>query len=436
MPDTVSKRVLILGGGFAGLEVAQNLEKIFKQRDDVEITLVNQNNYLIFTSMLAEVVSSSIEATNIVIPLRECLKKASFKELIADSIDLGKKTVTFHRADTHELKTLEYDYLVLAMGSVTGFHGVEGAEEYSFPLKNLADAMELRSHVIDMFEMADLEDDHDVRRGLLTFTVVGGGYTGIEVAAELNDYVGASRRFYRNVKSDEVKVVVIDPGDRIMHEMSEGLADYGLTLLKKRGMEFRLKTRISKVTPGSVETADGGKIETHTAIWAAGTSPQPVIASLPCADPKGRIEVNEYMEVPGYPGVWALGDCAVIPDPHTGKPYPPTAQHATREGKRAAHNVAAAINGKEGDRRPFIYQTQGMLAPLGRRSAVAEIKGLRFSGFFAWLLWRGIYLGKLPGWDRKVRVAIDWLLDIFLPKDIVQLKFLIRVRQSSSDVRQ
>ncbi|KAB2834766.1 MAG: NAD(P)/FAD-dependent oxidoreductase [Candidatus Dadabacteria bacterium] len=386
--------------------------------------------------MLAEVVSSSIEATNIVIPLRECLKKASFKELIADSIDLGKKTVTFHRADTHELKTLEYDYLVLAMGSVTGFHGVEGAEEYSFPLKNLADAMELRSHVIDMFEMADLEEDHDVRRGLLTFTVVGGGYTGIEVAAELNDYVGASRRFYRNVKSDEVKVVVIDPGDRIMHEMSEGLADYGLTLLKKRGMEFRLKTRISKVTPGSVETADGGKIETHTAIWAAGTSPQPVIASLPCADPKGRIEVNEYMEVPGYPGVWALGDCAVIPDPHTGKPYPPTAQHATREGKRAAHNVAAAINGKEGERRPFIYQTQGMLAPLGRRSAVAEIKGFRFSGFFAWLLWRGIYLGKLPGWDRKVRVAIDWLLDIFLPKDIVQLKFLMRVRQPSSDVKQ
>ena len=436
MPDTVTKRVLILGGGFAGLEVAQNLEKIFKQRDDVEITLVNQNNYLIFTSMLAEVVSSSIEATNIVIPLRECLNKASFKELIADSIDLGKKTVTCHRADTHEIKTLEYDYLVLAMGSATGYHGVEGAEEYSFPLKNLADAMELRSHVIDMFEMADLEEDHDVRRSLLTFTVVGGGYTGIEVAAELNDYVGASRRFYRNVKPDEVKVVVIDPGDRIMHEMSEGLAEYGLALLKKRGMEFRLKTRISKVTPDSVETADGGKVETHTAIWAAGTSPQPVIASLPCADAKGRIEVNEYMEVTGYPGVWALGDCAVIPDPHSGKPYPPTAQHATREGKRAAHNVAAAINGKEGDRRPFIYQTQGMLAPLGHRSAVAEIKGLRFSGFFAWLLWRCIYLGKLPGWDRKVRVAIDWFLDIFLPKDIVQLKFLMRVRQSSSDVRQ
>ena len=430
MPDTVTNRVLVLGGGFAGLEVARSLEKIFKHRDDVEITLASQNNYLIFTSMLAEVVSSSIEAKHVVIPLRECLSKAGFKELIADSIDLGKKTVSCYRPDTDEKFTLGYEYLVLAMGSITGFHGVEGAEEYSFPLKNLADAMVLRSHVIDMFEMADLEQGHDVRRRLLTFVVVGGGYTGIEVAAELNDYVDASRRFYKNVKSDEVKVIVIDPGDRIMHEMSEGLADYGTALLKKRGMEFRLNTRISKVTPDSVETADGGKIETHTAVWAAGTSPQPVIASLPCADKKGRIEVNEYMEVPGCPGVWAIGDCAVIPDPHSGKPYPPTAQHATREGKQTAHNIAAAINGKEGDRRPFVYNTQGMLAPLGHRSAVAEIKGLKFSGFFAWALWRCIYLGKLPGWDRKIRVAIDWFLDIFLPKDIVQLKFLMRPRQS------
>jgi NADH dehydrogenase len=379
--------------------------------------------------MLAEVVSSSIEAKNIVIPLRECVNKARFKELIADSIDLDKKTVTCYRQDTQEIFTLGYDYLVIAMGSITGFHGVEGAEEYAFPLKNLADAMELRSHVIDMFEMADLEEDHDFRRRLLTSVVVGGGYTGIEVAAELNDYVGASRRYYKNVKSDEVKVVVIDPGDRIMHEMSEGLAEYGTALLKKRGMEFRLNTRISKVTQDSVETADGEKIETHTAIWAAGTSPQPVIASLPCADKKGRIEVNDYMEVPGFPGVWALGDCAVIPDPHTGKPYPPTAQHATREGKRTAYNIAAAINGKEAEKRPFIYKTQGMLAPLGRRSAVAEIRGLKFSGFFAWMLWRCIYLGKLPGWDRKIRVAIDWFLDIFLPKDVVQLKFLMRLRQ-------
>ncbi len=430
MADKSSKRVLILGGGFAGLEAAETLEKIFSKDDNVEIDLVSKDNYLVFTSMLAEVVSSSIEAKHVVIPIRECLKRATFKELEVQEIDLDKKVATCFHFHTCENFYLEYDYLVIAMGSITGYHNVPGAEEFSFPLKNLADAMVLRSHVIDMFERADLEQDSDVRKRLLTFAVVGGGYTGIEVAAELNDFVDSSKRFYKHVKSDEVKVVVIDPGDRIMHEMSEGLAEYGLNLLKKRGMEFRLQTRVAGVTAESVEIQDGGKIETHTAIWAAGTAPQPVIAGLPIADKRGRIEVNEFMEVPDHPGVWALGDCAVIPDPHSDKPYPPTAQHAIREGVRVAHNVAASINGKEDDRRAFIFQTQGMLAPLGHRSAVAEIKGFRFSGFFAWLMWRAIYLGKLPGWDRKIRVSIDWFLDIFLPKDMVQLKFLMKGRKA------
>jgi len=430
MADKTSKRVLILGGGFAGLEAAETFEKIFSEKDNVEITLVSKDNYLVFTSMLAEVVSSSIEAKHVVIPLRECLKKATFKELEVQSLDLKKKVVGCYHFHTCETFDLEYDYLILAMGSITGYHGVSGAEENSFPLKNLADAMVLRSHIIDMFERADLEQDPDTRKRLLTFAVVGGGYTGIEVAAELNDFVSFSRRFYKHVKADEVKVVVVDPGDRIMHEMSEGLAEYGLKLLKKRGMEFRLQTRVAGVTPDSVEIQDGGKIETHTAIWAAGTAPQPVIAALPIADKRGKIEVNEFMEVAGYPGVWALGDCALIPDPHSGKPYPPTAQHAIREGARAAHNVAAAIGEKDDEKKPFVFQTLGMLAPLGHRSAVADIKGFKFSGFFAWLMWRAIYLGKLPGWDRKIRVSIDWFLDIFLPKDIIQLKFLMKGRQS------
>ena len=433
MPENSSKHILILGGGFAGLEVAETLEKIYSKKDDIKITLISDKNYLVFTSMLAEVVSSSIEANHVVIPLRECVSKAAFEELQVRNIDHDKKLVTCTHPHTHETHNIAYDYLVIAMGSITGYHGVPGAEEFSYPLKNLDDAMVLRSHVIDMFEMADLEQDHDLRRSLLTFAVVGGGYTGIEVAAELNDFVDSSRRFYKNIKSDEVKVVVIDPGDRIMHEMSEGLAAYGMKLLKKRGMEFRLNTRVAGVTQDGVETQDGEKIKTHTAIWAAGTSPQPVIAALPFSDKRGRIEVNEFTEVPGYDGVWALGDCAVVPDPHTGKPYPPTAQHAIREGKRTAYNIAASIDGKESEKRPFIYETQGMLAPLGHRSAVADIKGFRFSGFFAWFMWRTIYLGKLPGWDRKIRVGLDWFLDIFLPKDIVQLRFLIKPSQSSSD---
>ena len=382
--------------------------------------------------MLAEVVSSSIDSKHVVIPIRECLGKASFMELEVESIDLENRTAAGIHSRSSNSVTLDYDYLLIAMGSITGFHGVPGAEDNSFPLKNLADAMVLRSHVIDMFELADLEKDHEVRRRLLTFAVVGGGYTGIEVAAELNDFVHSSRRFYKHIDPKEVKVVVVDPGDRIMHEMPEGLAEYGKSLLMKRGMEFRLNTRVANVTADALETADGERIETHTAIWAAGTSPNRVIAGLPFADKRGRIDVNEYMEVPGHPNVWAVGDCAQVPDPHTGKPYPPTAQHAIRQGAVVSRNIAAAINGNESERKQFIYQTQGMLAPLGHRSAVAQIKGFRFSGFFAWILWRAIYLGKLPGWDRKVRVFMDWVLDVFLPKDIVQLKFLMKKGQSPS----
>ncbi len=431
MTDNGSKRILILGGGFAGLDAAQQLEKTFSDDDSVEITVVNDNNYLVFTSMLAEVVASSIDAKHVVIPIRECLGKASFKELEIQNIDLEKKTVTGFHHRFGELFQIAYDYLIIAVGSMTGYHGVPGAEEYSYPLKNLSDAMILRSHVIDMFEYADLEKDPDLRRKLLTFVIVGGGYTGIEVAAELNDFLESSQRFYKTIRPDEVKVLVVDPGIRIMHEMSEGLADYGLNLLRKRGMEFLLQTRVKAVTPDRVEFQDGNFVETETPIWAAGTAPQPVIGKLPCANERGRIEVNAYMEVPNFPGVWALGDCAQIPDPQTGKPYPPTAQHATREGKRVALNIAAAIRGKEKSRKPFKYKAMGMLAPLGHRSAVAEILGLKFSGLIAWFMWRSIYLSKIPGWDRKFRVAIDWFFDMFLPRDIVRLKFLVRPKQSA-----
>ncbi len=430
MPGNESKRILILGGGFAGLDTAQTLERILSDDEDVEITLVNHENYLVFTSMLAEVVASSIDAKHVVIPLRECLRRVNFKELEVQKIDLEKRVVTGDYFNGGETFNLGYDYLIIALGSITGYHGVPGAEEYTFPLKNLNDAMVLRSHVIEMFEYADLIRDPDLRHRLLTFVVVGGGYTGIEVAAELHDFIHSSKKFYKNIDASEVKVLVVDPGTRIMHEMSEGLADYGLNLLRKRGMNFMLQTRVKEVTHDSVVFQDGNLVNTYTAIWAAGTAPQPVVAKLPCANEKGRIGVNEFLEVPGHSGVWAIGDCAIVTDPNTGKPYPPTAQHATRQGKCVAHNVATSIRGESNHKRSFGYKTLGMLAPLGHRSAVAEILGLKFSGFFAWFLWRAIYLGKLPGWDRKIRVAFDWFLDMFLPRDIVQLKFLMRPKRS------
>lgn len=429
MDSQQKKRILILGGGFAGLDTALELEKIFARDDRIEIILINDVNYLVFTSMLAEVVASSIDSKHVVIPLRECLKKASFRELEVRAIDLEKRTVSCVHpgGDGSEEEPFEigYDCLVLAVGSMTGYHGVPGAEEDAFPLKNLYDAMVLRSHVIEMFEHADLESDHSVRQKLLTFVVVGGGYTGIEVAAELSDFLDSSRRFYKNVAADEVKVVVIDPGTRILHEMVPDLAKYAEDLLRRRGMQFHLQTSVSRVDRDYVELKGAERIPTYTAIWAAGTAPQPVIANLPCRLNRGHIVVNEYLEVEGRPGVWALGDCAEIPDAHGGT-YPPTAQHAIREGRRAASNIAAYLGGQSYERQPFRFETLGMLAPLGHRRAVAQIKGFKFHGFIAWLMWRAIYLGKLPGLDRKLRVALDWALDMVLPRDMVQLKFLIK----------
>ena len=433
MSQNSPKRILILGGGFAGLDTALHLEKIFAKDKDVEITLVNKNNYFVYTPMLAEVVASSIDAKHTVSSLREFFNKVTFKELEVRSIDLTKRIVNCYHCNVCEIFNLEYDYLVIALGTVTSFHNTAGAEDNSFPLKNVYDAKILRSHVIDMFEHADLEKDPNERRHLLTFVVVGGGYTGVEVAAELNDYIHTSSRFYRNVHPDEVKVIIADHGPRIMREMSEGLADYAQNLLQARGMEIHLKTGVSSVLPNKVELDNGVTILTNTVIWAAGTSPHPVIKSLPCEKDKGGgIIVNEYLEVPDFPGVWALGDCAHIPDPKTGNPCPPTGQHAVREAKRVAYNIEATVKG--GDKKPFQYTTQGMLAPLGHRSAVAEIKGFKFSGFFAWFLWRTIYLIKLPGWDRKIRVAIDWTLDLFFPRDIVQFRVPTRSRRQEEHI--
>jgi NADH dehydrogenase len=430
MPGNSRKRILILGGGFAGLDTALSLERIFSKDKNVDITLVNQNNYFVYTPMLAEVVGSSIDAKHAVCPIREFFNKVSFKELDVKSIDLRNRVVNcFHCSICNINLNLEYDYLAIALGSITSFHNTPGADEYSFPLKNVNDAKVLRSHVIDMFEHAELETDPDKRRRFLTFVVAGGGYTGVEVAAELNDFIHKSRRFYRNVRPDEVKVIIVDHGSRIMHEMSESLASYGEKLLRQRGMEIYLKTGVTNVTLDRVEFDSGKIIPTMTLIWAAGTAPHPVVESLPCAKDKGgRIVVNEYLEVSDWPNVWAIGDCAHIPNQETGNPYPPTAQHAVREGRRLAYNIEAAIYGKE--KKPFQYVTEGMLAPLGHRSAVAEIKGFKFSGFFAWFLWRSIYLAKLPGLDRKLRVALDWALDLFFPRDIVQLKIVRRVTKT------
>ena len=287
--------------------------------------------------------------------------------------------------------------------------------------KSLADATALHAHVIDKLEHADLQSDPDVRRQLLTFVVAGGGFAGVETLAELNDFVRGATKFYRNVSPEDVRMVLIHSGNRILPEVSESLSAYALEKLRSRGVEVLLETRVLGSTGHSVRLSSGQELLAGTLVWAAGTAPSPILGRLDLPRTRsGKIEVDATMAVSGHPGVWAVGDSAAIPDVVTGGLCPPTAQYALRQGKRLAHNIAAVLEGREAE--PFKYKALGVLAGLGRRSAVAEILGFKFSGFVAWWLWRTIYLMKLPGFERKLRVAIDWTLDLFFPRDIVYLR--------------
>ena len=413
--------IVILGGGFAGVYAALRLEKKFSSDEEVEITLISDENFMLFTPMLPEVPSSSIEAKHIISPLRAFFRKVKFQNQEVHSIDLVRRVVVASHCSACELNELRFDHLVLALGSKTNFQGIPGVAEHALPMKTLSDAMMLRNHNIDVFEHADLQEDPKTREAMLTFVVAGGGFAGVETVAELKDFAIAAQSFYRNIRPQEVRVLLVHSGPRILPEIGESLADYALNKLRAKGVEVRLNTRVTSATPGWVELGNKERICTKTLIWTAGVKPSGLLATLPFPKTKnGTILVNKHLEVPEFSGLWALGDCAAVPNPETGRPYPPTAQHAIRQGTVIADNIVACLRG--GKKKQFSYKPLGMLVCLGRRSAVAEIWRFKFSGFFAWWLWRTIYLFKLPGLERKARVAMDWTLDLFFRRDIVLLK--------------
>lgn len=419
------KRIVILGGGFGGVYAARHLERLFARDENVEIILVSDENYLLFTPLLPEVPSSSIEAKHLVSPLRAFFRKVRFRNSTVHAIHLDKRQVVVRHCPQCEMRELSYDHLVLALGSTTNFRGLPGVAEHALPMKTLPDAMLLRNHVIDIFEHADLETDPNCRRAMLTFVVAGGGFAGTETVGELHDFSETARRYYPNIRPEEVRVVLVHHGPRIMPEINEQLAGYALDKLRERGVEVRLNAGVRSAAPDEVTLTNGEKIRSRTLVWTAGVSPLPLLSTLPCErNRQGQIKITRHLEVPGYPGVWALGDCAEVTDPRTGLAYPATAQYAVREAKLAAQNICATLRG--GRRQEFVYKPLGVLAALGRRSAVAEVMGFKFSGFFAWWLRRTIYLFKLPGLERKTRVALDWTLDLFFPRDIVLLKLLTR----------
>ena len=416
----VRTRVVILGGGFAGVETAKGLERRFGVDPSVEITLVSDTNALLFTPMLPEVAAGGLEPTHISSPLRTSLRRTEVVRGRVASIDLERRRVLLEPDNGPSRDDgIPYDHLVLAVGAVSNYHGSEGLEEEAFDFKTLADAIRVRNRVIDMFERADREPSPATRRSLLTFVVAGGGFAGAELAGGLNDFARGMLALYPNVSAEEVRVTVLHSRGRILPELSESLAAYALERMEARGVTFKLNTRVADARRGVIVLDSGEEIRAETLVWTAGTTPNPLLKDLPVErDKRGAVAVDAYLAVPGHAGLWALGDCAAVTDAKTGEPCPPTAQFALREARALARNIHAGVAGRRP--KPFHFDGLGTLCVVGHHTACAEIKGLRFSGLLAWMMWRAVYLSKLPGPERKVRVLVDWNIELFFPRDIAQ----------------
>ncbi|HEV2495093.1 MAG TPA: NAD(P)/FAD-dependent oxidoreductase [Terriglobia bacterium] len=372
------KQILILGGGFAGLYAAMELEKTLGRDPDVEITLVNRENFFLFTPMLHEVAASDLDITTIVNPVRRMLRRVNFLAGEVERIDLPNKQVDVSHGFDHHGHSLKYDFLVLGLGSVTNFHNLPGLEERALTMKSLGDATTLRNRLIAHLEEADSDCCRE-KEPLLTF-VAGGGFAGVETVAGINDFLRDVLPSYPHLREQLLRVVLVHPGPVILPELDEKLGTYAQEKLAERKVEIRVNTKVVAVSDEGVKLSDGSMIEGKTLIWTAGTSPHPLTQSLPCVKERGRLTTNERLELPDWPGVWALGDCAAVPDLKTGQACPLTAQHALRQGKVVAHNVRAAVRG--GDSKRFVFSTIGQLAAIGRRTRRGQYPGRELLGFY------------------------------------------------------
>ncbi len=424
---TPKKRIVILGGGFAGMKAAECLERELEKDRSVSISLVSETNALLFTPMLAEVAGSSLEPSHISTPLRTALHRTEFVRGRITGVDLESRRVSLDAGNGAEScqNELTYDHLVFALGAVSNYLGLSNVQRLAFDFKSLIDAIRIRNHVIEMFERADRERDPEARKPLLTFVIAGGGFAGVELAGAVNDFARGILADYPNLRREDVRIVLVHSRDRILPELSESLGRYAQKRMEMRGVEFRLNTRLSDARKGVVVLSDG-EIPAETLVWTAGTAPNPLTKTLPLdKDKRGALVVDATLAIPGHTGVWALGDCAAVVDAKTGRSCPPTAQFALREAATLAKNIRASLKGRPG--RGFHFNSLGALCVVGHQTACAELtvpfardKAMQFSGLLAWLLWRGIYLGKLPGLERKIRVLVDWTVELFFPKDIVQ----------------
>lgn len=412
------------------MAVAERLERRL-QPAEAEIILISRENFSLFTPMLPEVSSGALDVRHVVTPVRSQLRRASFVLADVTAIDAANKTVTIVHTLTGNEQTLSYDHCVVALGSSTSTFNLPGVAERVFALKTLEDAGILRNRLVWLLELADATSDDSVRRRLLTVVTVGGGFTGVEAAGEIVELFRSVLRFYPHVKRDDIRLVLVEGGPALLPGLPERMGSYSRAALEARGVEVITGDGVAAADDNGLVLQSGRRVESVTIVWSAGVTPSRSVAEA--AIPKtrrGAIVTDEFMRVPGIDGMWAIGDCAAIPNGDGGT-YPPTAQHAIREGPVLADNLVAVLHG--GTLRPFTYSSMGMMASLGHRKAVAQLPGDRvITGFFAWFLWRSYYLSRLPGLDRKLRVAFDWTLELLFPRDIAELRVYTRLARSSA----
>ncbi len=417
--STTRTNVVIVGGGYAGASSAASLDKAFADDPSVDVWLVSKTNYLVHTPMLSEVSASAVNPQHISPPLRAFFQRVHVVQGEVESVDWGRGRVDLSPDARSPHRSLPFDHLLITSGCTPNFFGNKELAAHTLTFKSLQDSIRLRNQVIDMFERADFEQEAERKRQRLTFVVVGGGFAGVELIGGLNDFGRGMLPYYPNVGPDDLRFVLVHPGEVILPELSQPLGRFAQEKMAARGVQFIPNKRVTGARPGAIRIGDQ-ELAADTVVWTAGNKPGPVVSKLGVElTRRGQIPVSSELRSTERPALWAAGDCAQIPIPNNeGAYYPPTAQHAAREGKLLGRNVAAAIRGQP--LQPFDFKTLGSLAALGYQLAVAEVFGHRFSGFLAWIMWRGIYLSKLPNLEKRVRVLLDWVLDVFFPPDIVQ----------------
>ncbi len=417
-------KVLILGGGFAGSNILREMQK--RNLDNVELTLVSQDNFFLFTPMLPEVSSGMLHASDITTPIRSFCKTANFCHAKITSIDMENKNVSLIRIFDQKETVLEYDYLILALGSKDNFFGNANIEDFAFTIKTLEDAIAIRNHMISVLECADQERDQILQEQLLRFVVVGGGFAGVEIATEMHHFlIDAVKNYYKNIDSKKIKTMIISARDGILPEVGEDLGKFALDHVRKSGIEVFTNTKAVDAGEDHVLLNDNTIIPCATLVWAGGVTVDPLIASLKCEHGQsGRLIVDQYLRLKDNPSVFALGDCTHLVDIKNNLIYPTTAQIAIRQAKTVSENLLAEIAGRADLIKPFEYHNKGVMATIGKRVGVALVNGKQVHGSLAWLLWRAFYWSHLPTREKKLKVGFDWFLGTFFRADIMTVGFI------------